>query len=152
MRMMEKHENPMKCRGGFGTITLWPDRMVIDEASWRIAKTYALPIMRVQSVIVERKSVIPFATVMILSAVVAVIFKYNAFWFIVNLNPLIENSLSVVALGITLIAMIPALLRSVFVNVQVTWDGDPSYFRLRLVPIRVGRRLANRFQELSEES
>jgi hypothetical protein len=142
----------MKCRGGFGTITLYPDRMIIDEASWRIVKSYELPIMRVQSVIVERRSVIPFATIMVLSAVVTVLLKYNAFWFVVNLNHGIENSVSLVGVLVTVISAIPALLRSVFVNVQVTWDGDPSYFRLRLVPSRVGRRLASRFQELSEGS
>jgi hypothetical protein len=149
---MSNHETLMKCRGGFGTITLCPDRMIIDEASWRIAKSYELPIMRVQSVIVERRSVIPFVTIMILSAAVTVILKYNAFWFLVNLNPRIENSASIVGISVTVISAIPAILRSVFVNVQVTWDGDPSHFRLRLVPSRVGRRLANRFQELSEGS
>lgn len=149
---MSNRETLMKCRGGFGTITLYSDRMIIDEASWRIVKSYDLPIMRVHSVIVERRSVIPFATIMVLSTVITILFKYNAFWFFVNLNTGTEESLSLVGFAVTVISAIPALLRSLFVNVQVKWGGDPSSFRLRLVPSRVGRRLANRFQELSEGS
>jgi hypothetical protein len=145
-------EKVLRCRGGFGTILLHADRMTISESSWRIAKSYELPIKRVRSVIVERKSVMPFATTMILSAIIAVVVKCNGLWFLVSLNPKASMSISSAILAVAAISAVPTLLRGIFVNVEVTWDGNPSYFRVRLIPNRMGRRLASRFRELSEGS
>jgi len=149
---MPVNEKPLRCRGGFGTIVLHSDRMTISEASWRIAKSYELPIKRVRSVIVERKSVMPFATTLALCVIVGAVAKYNGLWFLINLNPPASTSICDVIASIAVISAIPTLLRGIFVNVEVTWDGDPSFFRIRLIPNRAGRRLASRFRELSEGS
>jgi hypothetical protein len=145
-------ERLLKCRGGFGAITLYVDKMIIDESSWRIAKSYELPVTRIRAVIVERKSVIPFATIMVLIAIATVAVKYNALWFLVNLTPPTAALMSMTMLAICVVSAIPALLRAIFVNVAVTWDGEPSSFRVRFVPAHMGRRLAKRFHEASTGS
>jgi hypothetical protein len=145
-------EKLLKCRGGIGTIILYADRMIIDESSWRIITSHELPIKRIKSVIVERKSVIPFATITVLAAIATVIVKYNALWFLVNLESQTTAWMSMAALAICVVLAIPTLLRAIFVNVAVTWDGKPSSFRVRFVPIHMGRRLARRFREVSAGS
>lgn len=126
---VKAEERLLECRGGFGVITLYADRMTIDESSWRIAKSYELPIEKIRAVIVERKSMIPFATVLVLAAIAAVVVKYNALWFVVNLGPQSEALMSEIAVAICVVSAIPALLRAFFVNVAVTWDGEPLSFR-----------------------
>jgi len=141
----------LKCRG-VGTITLCRERMIIDESGWVNVKSHELPVKKIKSVIVERKSVIPFATITVLGAIAAAISKYNALWFLVNLSPPTEAWLSMAAIAICVISMIPTLSRTIFVNVVVTWHGEPSSFRLRFVPTHSARRLARRFLEVSTGS
>jgi hypothetical protein len=123
--------------------------MIIDESGWGTAKSHELPITSIRSVIVERKSVIPFATIALLAAIVAVIVKYNALWFLVNLNPETETRLSMAAIAVCATSIIPMFSRAIFVNVVISWQGEPSSFRLRFIPTRSGRRLARRFREVS---
>lgn len=141
----------LKCRG-VGTITLCRERMIIDESGWVTVKSHELPVKKIRSVIVERKSVIPFATITVLAAIATAIAKYNALWFLVNLNALTEAWLSMAAIAICVVSIIPTLSRAIFVNVVVTWHGEPSSFRLRFVPTRAGRRLTRRFLEVSTGS
>ena len=149
---MPNDERPLKCRGVFGTIVLRSDGITISESSWKVAKSNDLPLKRVRSVIVERKSVMPFATTLALCLILAIVVKYNGLWFLVDLNPSVSMWICIVLLSIAVISAVPTLLRGIFVNVEVKWDGDPPYFRVRFILNRAGRRLANRFRELSEES
>lgn len=140
----------MKCRGANCSIILYPDGMVINEGVLS-GRSYKLPLERVTSVIVERKSVVPFATVAVIAAIFTLVTKYNAFWFLVNLTP--DNAGKLSTLGILggIFFAVPALTRALFVNVNVTWSGQPASFHLGFVSAKMGRRLARRFQELSAE-
>ena len=142
----------LKCRGGVGTIILYADKMIIDESGWRTVKSHELPVKRIKSVMVERKSVIPFATITVLAVIATVVVKYNALWFLVYLEPPTVAWVSMTTLAISVVSAIPALSRAIFVNVAVTWDGEPASFRLRFVPAHSGRRLARRFLEVSTGS
>jgi hypothetical protein len=126
--------------------------MIIDHALWMNSKSYELPVERIRAVIVERKSVIPSATVTALTAVVAVLAKYNAFWFLVNFTPENAGRVSVIGLLASIVCAIPTISRALFVNVSIAWDGEPAFFHVRFVPAYLGRRLARRFQELSSGS
>ena len=141
-------EEPFNCNGLVGSIKLYNDRMVIASKEWGISKSYQLPIERIKSVVVERKSVVPFATLTLLSAIVAVIGRYNALWFVVNLSAQNAEGVSSTALFITILCAIPTVFRMLFVRVSITWDGDPTSFRVGFVPVRPGKRLAQKFQQL----
>lgn len=130
-------------------IILYADRMIIDESGWRTVKSHELPVKRIKSVIVERKSLIPFATITVLAAIATVVVKYNALWFLVNPESQTTAWMSMTALAISVVSAIPTLSRAIFVNVAVTWDGEPSSFRVRFIPTHMGRRLARRFREVS---
>lgn len=132
-----------------GSINLYNDRMVINSKEWGVSKSYQLPINRIKSVVVERKSVIPFATLTIIAAATILVGRYNALWFLVNLTPQNAQTVSSCALIVSVVSAIPTLVRMLFVSVSITWDGNPTSFRVGFVPLRPGKRLAQKFQELS---
>lgn len=123
--------------------------MIIASKEWGISKSYELPIERITSVVVERKNVVPFATLTLLSAIVTVVGRYNALWFLVNLSFKNSQMLSATAFFITVLLATPTVFRVLFVRVSITWDGDPTTFRVGFVPVRPGKRLAQKFQELA---
>ena len=137
---------------GVGAITLYRDRMIIDESGLGTVKSYELPVNKIRSVIVQRKSIIPFAVITVVAAIVAVIVKYNALWFLVNLEPQTRAQLSMASIAVCAVSMIPTVSRAFFVNVVISWQGEPARFRLRFIPSRAGRRLARRFLEVSTGS
>lgn len=137
------------CNGVNGSITLYRDKMDINSNSWGFSNSYQLPIERISAVVVERKSVMPFATLAVLAAIITVLTRFNALWFLVDLGPQRAIILSSSALAFAAICAIPALVRVFFVSVSVTWDGNPTVFRVGFVIGRRGKRLAKRFQELS---
>ena len=132
-----------------GSVNLYNDRMVINSKEWGISKSYQLPLKRVRSVVVDRKSVIPFATLTLIAAATVLVARYNALWFLVNLTPQNAQTASSYALLVSVVSAIPTLVRILFVSVSITWDGNPTSFRVGFVPLRRGKRLAQRFQELS---
>jgi len=140
-------EEPFNCSGLVGSIILHNDRMVITGKEWGISKSYQLPIKRIRSVVVERKSVIPFATLTLLASVVAVITGYNALWFLFNLSLKSAQLASSAALFVAVVCAIPTLFRILFVSVSITWDGDPTSFRVGFVPVHAGKRLVQKFQQ-----
>lgn len=146
---MSASEELFVCSGVSGSISLYSDRVVINSKEWGVSKSYQLPLRRIRAVVVERKSVIPFAILTILAGVMAIVTRDNALWFLVNLPQEEAGALSSVALFATIICAVPTLLRMFFVSVSVTWDGDPTSFRVGFVPVRPGKRLANKFQESS---
>jgi len=145
---MDAEEELVKCRGGTRTLTLYRDRLIVSEAGWRAAKFHELPIKCIRAVIVERKSIIPFASIIVLAAIATVVIKYDVLGFLIDLRTQ-TSWLSTVALAVCISCAIPALSRAIFVNVTVSWDGGPSPLRVRFVPAYLGRRLARRFREVS---
>jgi len=143
------HKESFNCGGLVGSINLYNDRMVINSKEWGVSKSYQLPINRIRSVVVERKSVIPFATLMLIAAATMLVTRFNALWFLVNLTPQNEQTVSSYALLISVVSAIPTLIRIFFVSVSITWNGNPTTFRVGFVPLRPGKRLAQKFQELS---
>ncbi len=142
-------EESFNCSGVNGSIKLYPSRLVIDSKEWGGSKSHEVPLKRITAVVVERKSVMPFATLTILAAAAAVLTRYNALWFLVNLtrdNMVMATS---AALATTVICAIPLVLRTFFVSVSISWDGDPPSFRVSFVPLRPGKRLAKQFQDLT---
>jgi hypothetical protein len=146
---LPSHEKYFNCGGLVGSINLYNDRMVINSKEWGVSKSYQLPIKRIRSVVVERKSVIPFATLTVIAAATILLARYNALWFLVNLTPQNAQTISSYALLVSVVSAIPTLIRIIFVSVSITWDGNPRSFRVGFVPIRSGKRLAQKFQELS---
>ena len=148
---MRPEDSLIKCRGANCSIVLYRDGMVINEGVLS-GRSYRLPLERVTSVIVERKSVVPFATGTIIAAIFTLVTKYNALWFLVNLTTNRAGELSSLGVLACIIFAVPTLTRSLFVNVNVTWSGQPASFHLGFVSVKMGRRLARRFQELSAGS
>ncbi len=137
-----------KCRGLNGSIALYHNRMVLNVKGWTNSLSYELPVEQIRAVVVERKTVIPFATLTILAAAVTALVKYNTLWFLVNLTPESIGKMSSAALSLAIASAIITLFRTFFVNLSVAWDNKPTSFRVRFVPVRPGKRLANAFQEL----
>jgi len=146
---LPSHEESFKCGGLVGSINLYNDRMIINSKEWGVSKSYQLPINRIRSVVLERKSVIPFATLTLIAAAATLVARYNALWFLINLTPQNAQTLSSYALLLSIVSAIPTLVRILFVSVSITWDGNPTSFRVGFVPLRPGKRLAQKFQELS---
>ncbi len=141
-------EEAFNCSGVTGSVSLYRDRMVINS-KWGVSKSYQLPLKRLHAVVIERKSVIPFATLTILAAAMTIVIRYNKLWFLVDLAPKNAGTVSAVALFATVVFVFPTFIRTLFVSVTITWDGDPTTFRVGFVPVRPGKRLAKKFQELS---
>ncbi len=146
---MSKVEEAFKCGGLNGSISLYRDRMVINSKAVGVSKTYQLPVNRIRTVVVQRKSIVPFVISMIFTAALAAVIKYNSLWFVIDFPPPVSEFLSSVALLTSIICAVPVLVRVLFVSVTITWDGDPTSFRVGFVPVRPGKRLAKRFQESS---
>jgi hypothetical protein len=142
-------EESFNCSGVTGSIKLYPSKIVIDRKEWGGSKSHELPLKRITAVVVERKSVMPFATLTILAAAAAVLTRYNALWFLVNLTRDNLVMVSSAALAAAVICAIPTVLRTFFVSVSITWDGDPPSFRVSFVSIRRGKRLAKQFQDFT---
>ena len=148
IQSLSKVEEAFNCGGMNGSFRLYPERIVINSKALGVSKTYQLPLNRIRTVLVERKSVMPFSTLTIFTATLIGVTRYNLLWPLVNLTPPVAGFLSSAALLATIICAVPVVLRTLFVSVTITWDGDPTSFRLGFVPARPGKRLARMFQEL----
>jgi len=140
------------CNGINYSVTLDADGMTIEKTGLTKSKSYELPLGRINSVIVQRKSMVPFATLTILAAIAAVVSKYNPLWFVISFSPENSSTACSAALIATALFAIPTLSRAMFVNVLISWDGRPKSFLVRLVLSGRGRRLARRFQRITAGS
>jgi hypothetical protein len=140
------------CRviGSNASIELSSCMMSVRMRNWKSGPDYELPLNKVRSVIVERKSVMPFATMTVLSSIVGVILKYNALWFFVELSPSFSSKLSAITFLVSLALAVPTLSRTVFVNVLI--GSVNSAWRIRFVSAKSGVRLAAKFQQLTSGS
>ena len=134
------------CNGGNYSILLQSDWMILRSKAWPKGSLHKIPLRDIRSVIVERKSVMPFATLSVMSMIAAVAFRFNAFWFVVDLSP--NSRIKVLANLAVLILAAPTLSRVLFVNVVISSKTNESW-RIRFVSTRSGKRLVTRFHELS---
>jgi len=141
------NEELCRCKGVNGSIALFPDRMVVRHGG--STHLHEIPLSEVRAVLVERKKVIPFGTITVLILAAAVLVKYNPIYFIANLSDKDSTRVSFIAIGVAIACMVPAVLRSVFVNVSVRSEGEPVLMRLGFVSARSAARMAKRFRELS---
>jgi len=142
-------DEPVRCRGINGSIKLSTDTMQLIGGALGSTELHEVPYSDVSAVVVQRKSVIPFATLSILASALALIAKYNALWFVIDLSRA-GIYLTPVGLGIAVLSAVSTLLRLMFVNVLVRFSGGP--LTLRLVTVRSAKRLARRFSEMSTGS
>lgn len=144
-------EEQIICRGINGSIRLSSDRLTVIGVGF--SSPQDIKFNDVASVVVERKSIVPFATLTVLAAIILAIARYNLLWFIVNVysvQMLVIPIAPLIALAIAILCGIPTILRLVFVNVSVSSGGGK--LMLRVVPIRSAKRLARRFSEISAGS
>lgn len=140
------------CHGTNYSLALYKSKIVIKGISWRDQKSYEFPITRLKMLFIQRKSVVPFASFTLLSAIVALIARYNALRFLVDLAPEYRALLSIGAILVSVLSAIPLMARGLFVNVLVGLDEEPTSYKIRFVPGRSGKRLVRRFEEISQGS
>jgi hypothetical protein len=132
------------CHGWNYSILLESEYLVLQKC-WRRRSSQKVPLREIRSVIVERKSVIPFATMTVLFLIVTIALKYNALWFLLDLTG--DSKFSTAAFLIVLIFAFPTFSRMLFVNVQIS--TQTAIWRVRFVPAQSGKRLVKRLQEFS---
>ncbi len=137
------------CKGLNYTVSLSEDSMTLKSTGWIGSGSHELPVKRVKAVIVLRKSIVPYAAFTVLSAIAAVLMRFNAFWFLINLSPDQEALLGNIAILTTALFAVPSISRALFVDVIISWSGRPASFLVRFVPTDQGRRLTRRFNRLS---
>jgi len=142
-------EKLIGCRGVNGSISLSKDKMVIRSEGFGSVEFREVALNKVTAVVVERKSVIPFATLTILASMVTVSAWYNALWFLINLTEQGILMITSGGLSVAVLCAVPMMFRLLFVNVLVRSEGEPNALIVRLVPVRQAKRLAKRFRELS---
>ena len=146
---MPSAEKLIGCRGVNGSISLSKDKMVIRSEGFGSVEFREVALNKVTAVVVERKSVIPFATLTILASMVTVSAWYNALWFLINLTEQGILMITSGGLSVAVVCAVPMMFRLLFVNVLVRSEGEPNALIVRLVPVRQAKRLARRFRELS---
>ena len=146
---MPSAEKLIGCRGVNGSISLSKDKMVIRSEGFGSVEFREVALNKVTAVVVERKSVIPFATLTILASMVTVSAWYNALWFLINLTEQGILMITSGGLSVAVLCAVPMMFRLLFVNVLVRSEGEPNALIVRLVPVRQAKRLAKRFRELS---
>jgi len=134
------------CNGGNYSILLQSDWVILRPKAWPKRSLHKIPLRDIRSVIVERKSVMPFATLTVISTIAAIALRFNAFWFVMDLSP--NSRIKVLANLAVLILVAPTLLRLLFVNVVISSITLESW-RIRFVSARSGKRLVTKFHELS---
>ena len=137
-------EEPVTCRGINGSISISKDGMSII-VGLSSAQAYEIRFGDISAVVVERKSVVPFMTLMILAVIVFMVARYNLFWFVISINNW-ERFITPVTSAVAILCAIVTLLQLVFVTVTVRSRREP--LTVRLVPSRSAKRLARRFSEL----
>jgi len=137
------------CKGLNCSVTLGPEEMIVKNTVWGKSRSHELPLERVNSVIVQRKSVVPFAAFTILSGIAVVLARYNGLWFLYNLTADEELLLGDIALLATILFAIPTISRTLFVDVVISWGGRSKSFLIRFVLANQGRRLTRLFERLS---
>ena len=145
---MPNLEEAVSCRGINGSVTLSKGKMKVSGAGLPQSQTREIPYSQVSAVFVQRKSVVPYAGVLVLAVIVGLLAQYNALWFVPNLSEM-DRFIAPISFGVAGLCAVRVMLRVLFVNVLVRYKEGSLH--LRLVPLRSGKRLGRRFRELSLE-
>jgi hypothetical protein len=137
------------CKGFNCSVTLSADGLTVRRSVWGRSRSHELPMQRVNAVIVQRKSIVPYAAFTILSGIAVILARYNGLWFLYNLTADEQLLLSDIALIATILLAISTISRALFVDVIISWGGRPKSFLVRFVPASQGRRLTRLFQKLT---
>jgi len=136
------------CNGGNYSLAMTHDVLIMRTRGWRHGLQRTIPLKNVQSVVVERKSLMPVASSAALLGIVGVLVKYNSLWFLFDLPQDVAWKTSLIALLPAILLVIPTLERALFVNVIIaslnreTWCAN-------FVKSRAGRIFADKFLEFS---
>jgi len=141
-----------KCAGWNYAITLdsTSERVIMRHTVGR-TRRYEVPMDRIKSIVVERKSVVPFAALTILSALTTLLIGYGPLPYLIGLTPENMGKSTMIGALACMIFALPSISRLLFVNVYVSWDTDPSSLLIRFVPSQSGKRLADVFLEMSNK-
>jgi hypothetical protein len=143
---MPSSEHTLSCRGINGSIELSRDNMRVSGAGIELSQSADIPYEEVSAVLVQRKSVVPFATLTILAAVATLLARFNPLGYFMDVRQ-IQFLVTPIALGLGILFAAVTLVRSCFVSVSVR--STRGLFTVRFVPVRSGKRLAQSFSEIS---
>jgi hypothetical protein len=136
------------CDGGNYSVSMTAQTLMLRARGWRQGVRRTIPLNDVQSVVVERKSLVPVASSAILLGIIGVLVKYNALWFLFDLNQDFSWKLSLVAFLPAMLLAIPTFERALFVNVIIaSLNMEP--WRVNFVRSNAGRNFAAKFLEFS---
>ena len=136
------------CDGGNYSVSMTPQTLMVRARGWRQGLQRTIPLNNVQSIVVERKSLIPVASSAALLGIIGVLVRYNALWFMFDLNQNISWKISLIALLPATLLAIPAVERAIFVNVIIACFNKETW-RVSFVRSNAGRRFAGKFLEFS---
>ena len=141
-----------KCAGWNYAITLDSnsERVIMRQTVGRMRR-YEVPMDRIKSIVVERKSVVPFAALTILSALTTLLIGYGPLPYLINLSPENMGRSTMIGALACIIFALPSISRLLFVNVYVSWDTAPGSLLIRFVTSHSGKRLADMFLEMSNK-
>jgi len=138
----------LRCRGLTHSIAFDEERIVLRNlVSWG-PRSVELPVKQVEAVVVQRKSVMPFAAGAILAAIATVVLRLGLVGPQLNQTGF-TDSLAEATWALVFLMLIPTLTRAIFVNVLITTQSGVESWRVRYVPAAAGRRLARRFHTVS---
>jgi len=137
----------------------WNYAITLDSSSESViirqtlgrTRRYEVPVNHIRSIVVERKSVVPFAALAILSALTTLLIGYGPVPYLISLGPANMGKSTLIGALACMIFALPSISRILFVNVYVSWDAEPRSLLIRFVPSQSGKRLADMFLEMSNK-
>jgi hypothetical protein len=141
-------DNSYVCDGGNFSVSINSETLIVRTKAWPHGVQRQIPLKNVRSVVVERKSLVPVASSAILAGIIGVLVKYNALWFVFNLNSSMSGKLSLIAFLTATLFAVPTIERALFVNVIIA-SLNAETWRVRFVTSNAGKNLAAKFLEFS---
>jgi hypothetical protein len=136
------------CDGWNYSVSMTPQTLMLRARGWRQGLQRTIQFNQVQSIVVERKSLMPVASSASLLGIIGVLVKYNALWFLFDLNQDISWKLSLIALLPAVLLAIPTVERAIFVKVIIA-SFNMETWRVNFVRSSAGRNFAAKFLEFS---
>lgn len=136
------------CDGGNYSVSMSPQTLVVRTKGWRHEPQHQIPLNKVRSVVVERKSLMPVASLATLAGIIGVLVKYNVLWFLFDLNPDISGKISIIPFLTAMLLAVPTIERALYVNVIIA-SFTAETWRVRFVTSNAGKNLAAKFLEFS---
>jgi len=139
-----------KCAGLNYAITLdcFLERVIIRQTLWRPGR-YEVSFDQIRALVIERRSIVPFAALTILSAITTMLIGYGPLPSLIHLTPENMSRSTMIGAAACILFALPSVSRLLFVNVAVSWERPPHSLLVRLVPSHSGKRLASMFMEMS---